>query len=54
MDAAGLSSPKGQTWVVLADAGVFPAAAATSSSAWISPAQKEMKEMVGISPGVSS
>jgi len=37
----------------VAEAGGLPAAAA-SSSAWISPAHSEAKEIVGISPVVSS
>jgi len=53
VDAAGVSRPNGQTWVVLAEAGGLPAAAA-GSSAWISPAHSETEEIVGISPVMSS
>src|SRR5579863_4347633 len=48
------SSPSGHTCVDLLQAGEAPAACAISSSAWIRPAQKDTKEMVGMSPVTSS
>jgi hypothetical protein len=52
MDSSGLSSPNGQTWVVLVQAGDLLAPCAMSSSTWIRPAQKETNEMLGDASGV--